>query len=54
MSRVRAEDIDQLPQDLDAEKELIGSILIDPDAMIRAQEVGLEADDFFHEWYGRI
>jgi len=54
MSRISRADVNQLPQDLDAEKALIGSILIDPDAMIRAEEVGLEANDFFREWYGRV
>lgn len=35
-----------LPHDVEAEEAVIGSILIDPDALMRCQEAGLAPDDF--------
>lgn len=38
---------DPVPHNLEAERALIGSMLIDPDAILRVREIGLREDDFF-------
>jgi len=43
-----------LPQDNDAERAVLGSLLIDPDAMLRVREVTLEPRDFYQETHGLI
>lgn len=47
MATIAASQTDLPPQDIEAEEAVLGSILIDPDAILRAQEVGLEASDFY-------
>lgn len=42
------------PQNLEAEEFVLGGILLDNDAMNRAVEVGLRADDFYREAHRRI
>jgi len=42
------------PQNLDAEAALIGALLVDPDAMLRAREVDLQPADFYREVNGAI
>ena len=44
----------ELPHDIPAERALLGSILIDHDAMPRAREVDLAPEDFYNEQHGRI
>lgn len=44
----------QPPHDLHAEESLLGSILIDPDALGRAQEVNLQPSDFYTPAHGQI
>lgn len=46
MATIRTEDQRLLPQDSDAERAVLGSLLIDPDAMLKAREAGLAASDF--------
>ena len=46
--------IDRLPpQNVEAEEAVLGSLLIDPDAIIRIAAV-LKADDFYREKHGWI
>lgn len=47
MAHVAADQLHQLPHDIEAEEAVLGSILIDPDAILRAREAGLVAADFF-------
>jgi len=54
MSEIRNPNVDPIPHDQHAEECLIGSLLIDPDAIIHAQKEGLEATDFFGEWLGSV
>ena len=42
------------PQDSGAERAVLGSLLIDPDAMLGVREVGLEVRDFYHDTHGLI
>lgn len=46
--------ITQPPHNLEAERYVLGAILIDPDAMMWAQEVDLKAGDFYHKGLGLI
>ena len=54
MSRITAEQAQLRPHSIEAEEAVLGSILIDPDAILRAQEVGLVAADFFRVANGAI
>ena len=47
MSTIAAAQLALLPHSIEAEEAVLGSILIDPDAILRAQEKGLVASDFF-------
>ena len=49
MSSVAREQLDLLPHSLGAEAAVLGSVLLDPDAIGRTREVGLEAGHFFRE-----
>ena len=42
-----------LPHSIDAEKSVIGSMMLDPDAVITASEM-LIADDFYGKQYGTL
>src|SRR3954463_10088947 len=42
------------PQNLQAEKSVLGAILLQPDSLYRAIEAGLEAADFFHPGHQKI
>ena len=42
------------PQNIEAEAALLGAILIDPDAMLRAREVDLQPSDFYREVHGQL
>jgi replicative DNA helicase len=44
--RILASDLNLLPHDAEAERIVAGSILIDPDALPRAQGSGLKPEDF--------
>ena len=46
MSRIKADQHYLLPNDPQAEKAVLGSLLIDPDALYRVQESGLTVGDF--------
>ena len=54
MARVAAVDAALLPQSLEAERALLGALLVDPDAIYAAQEVDLRAEDFWREADGWI
>jgi len=54
MASIRAADINTLPHDYDAESAVLSSCLLDPDAMARAQEAGLEPSDFFRVANGTV
>jgi replicative DNA helicase len=41
------------PQNLEAEQSLLGSLLVDPDAIIKVADV-VRADDFYRESHGKI
>ena len=49
MSTVAAGQMDLLPHSIEAENAVLGSILMDPDAIDRARETGLEASHFFRQ-----
>ena len=44
-------DYELLPHDAEAEKIVVGALLVDPDAMPRVQEVGLKHSDFHNQGY---
>ena len=46
-AKIAKSDANLLPHDEAAERSVIGSVLIDPDALLRAQEAGLKAADFW-------
>ena len=54
MATVTRQDAKLLPQDSDAERAVLGSLLIDPDAMLHVREVGLEPRDFMQDTHGLI
>ena len=54
MSTIAAAQLALLPHSIEAEEAVLGSILIDPDAILRAQEKGLVASDFFRVANGAI
>lgn len=54
MAKVARSDIDRLPHSEDAERAVAGSVLIDPDAVLRAQETGLLIDHFYNKHLGWI
>ncbi len=54
MPRIAAAQLALLPHSIEAEEAVLGSILIDPDAILRAQEKGLVASDFFRVANGAI
>ncbi len=49
MATIRRDDTEHLPQSAEAEQAVLGSLLIDPDAILSVREVGLDADDFLAE-----
>ncbi len=44
----------QDPNNQQAERSVLGSILIDPDAIAVIREIGLQAEDFYHAGYATI
>ena len=54
MATVTRQDANLLPQDSSAERAVLGSLLVDPDAMFGVREAGLEARDFYLEAHGLI
>ena len=54
MARIASKSFEQLPHNADAEAAVLGAILIDPDAMLVARQVGLAVRDFFREANGYI
>lgn len=46
MARISTNQTSLLPHNAEAERSLVASILLDPDAMMRAKEKGLEPEDF--------
>lgn len=53
-ARISAQDAHLLPHDEEAERSVIGSLLIDPDAVLRTEEAGLAARDFYDRRLGWI
>ncbi len=53
-ARISAQDAHLLPHDEEAERSVIGSLLIDPDAILRTEEAGLAATDFYDRRLGWI
>ena len=53
-ARISAQDAHLLPHDEEAERSVIGSVLIDPDAVLRTEEVGLAVSDFYDRRLGWI
>jgi replicative DNA helicase len=51
MARVARSALDLLPHDDQAERAVLGALLIDPDAIWRVSEVGLEPEHFHSEAY---
>lgn len=49
MSKIKADQRQLLPHNLEAEAALVGSILIDPDAVLAARETDLQPSDFYRE-----
>lgn len=54
MATITAADAKLLPHNVEAEEAVIGSILIDPDAITAAREVNLEPGDFYILALGQI
>jgi len=54
MAKIRKSDQNLLPQNIEAEEAVLGSMLIDPDAVFRVREVNLEAGDFYRQANGEI
>ena len=54
MARVTRAALNMLPHSSEAEEAVIGSLLIDPDAVWRVSETGLQAADFYGEAWGRV
>ena len=48
MAKIPASEYDMLPHSREDEEALIGSILIDPDAILRARDVDLQPEDFWN------
>lgn len=51
MARIAAEQADLLPQSIEAERALLGALLVDPDGILAAREVNLAPEDFWRESY---
>jgi hypothetical protein len=49
MATIAREQRDLLPHSIEAERAVVGAILIDPDAILRAREVDLAAEDFYSQ-----
>lgn len=47
MAKIAKDQLHMLPHNAEAEEALIGSILLDPDALLRAREVDLQPGDFY-------
>lgn len=48
-AKISREDRQFLPHSEDAERAVIGSILVDPDAILKAQEIGLQVPHFYNQ-----
>ena len=54
MARVTRTAHTMLPHSVEAEEAVIGSLLIDPDAVWRVTETGLQGADFFNQAWGQV
>ncbi len=54
MARIARQDASLLPQDSDAERAVLGALLIDPDAMLSVRQGDLAPTDFYQESNGLI
>jgi replicative DNA helicase len=54
MARIAPEDANLLPHNVEAEEAVIGSLLIDPDAVFPMREVGLTPGEFYVERLGAV
>lgn len=54
MARIAADDAQLLPHNREAEESVIGSMLIDPDAVMAARDAGLEPGDFYVQKLGVV